>query len=97
MTAAWVKIKKDYDLRASPRTVMAYKAGNHVPVPQAHADEMVEKGVAELTNHEPQAGDTTDGKQPIRKGGKLHSVGSGQELVKQDETKDTVAVPRTKG
>jgi hypothetical protein len=71
--ATWVYVTKNFDFRPSPRSILAFKAGNHVPVTQAAADALIAAGAGELTGHEPTNEDVKDGSQPVRIKGKLYS------------------------
>jgi hypothetical protein len=79
--ATWVYLKKNFDHRANPRTVLAFKAGNHVPATKEAAEAIVAAGAGVLTNHEGQTGDAMDGTQPVRLKGKLHNPATMEEIA----------------
>lgn len=88
--ATWVYTTKDYDYRASPRSVLAFKSGNHIPVTKAAADALVEAGAAKITGHEPTNEDVKDGSQLVRRKGKYYSPSTDKEV-------EVTKVERTQG
>lgn len=62
----WFKFTKDYDHPASASSVVAYKKGMHLQIPQAAAEGAKAAGAGEETDHEPKPGDAKDGTQEVR-------------------------------
>lgn len=64
----WFKFDKDYDYRPVPggSSLVAYKAGMHLNIPEKAAKAAEEAKVGERSKHAPKAGDRTDGKEPVR-------------------------------
>lgn len=64
----WFKFDKDYDYRPNPKngSLVAYKAGMHLNIPEGAAEAAEKAKVGTRSKHAPKAGDRTDGKQAIR-------------------------------
>ncbi len=88
--ATWVYIEKNFDYRTNAMGLLAFKAGNHIPVTKAAAEAIVAAGAGRITGHEPTNEDVKDGTQPVRLKGKLHDPKSSKEV-------EVVKVDRVQG
>lgn len=83
----WFKFDKDYDYRPVPKgsSLVAYKAGMHLNIPEAAAKAAELAGRGERSKHAPKAGDRTDGKQAVRpRADGQNSAPSNEELGEND-------------
>lgn len=64
----WFKFDKDYDYKPNPKngSLVAYKAGMHLNIPEPAAKAAEEAKAGERSKHAPKAGDRTDGTEAVR-------------------------------